>query len=162
MKYFWALLLALNIATIATLPATAEALSIAYSPPLVDDGDDFYFQAIGEWSHFPLDGYNGDFVFATPATATGCNTVGTSDQEFCTLAPSIATAATWKFPYVQNGKYQVWATWAPFPNLASDATYTMIHNGNTYEKTVNQQKKPGKKFDDGRCRNLQPSILKVN
>lgn len=138
MKRFLVLCLSLSMSMGAALPQTTSALSVPYTPDLIDDSDLFYFKAVGEWTQFPLDGYNGNFTFAAPAQ-TGNHTTGN---------------ATWLFPSLQNGKYNVWTTWSRYPHLATNAPFTLHNNNRTLETTVNQQKNPRKKFDDGRWEKL--------
>ncbi|MCF7844755.1 MAG: hypothetical protein K9M03_02925 [Kiritimatiellales bacterium] len=113
--------------------------------PIVDDGDKGFVQT-GNWTVFPLSGFNGDLRFAASSYSRPCNTF---EDRPCPISPIENSEAEWNFKYIKTGKYDVFVTWKPFDALASNATYSVTpDNSTTKNVSVNQTKEPkGPKFE---------------
>lgn len=93
--------------------------------------DDVYrgnamFAASGDWTYYPRAGHGGDLHFSQ--------------------AGSGGDAATWNFALPSSGTYRVSATWAPDPNRASNAPFTV--NGSA-PILIDQRQAPGDFLEDG-------------
>ncbi len=51
--------------------------------------------------------------------------------------------ATWTFPGLAPGHYQVFTTWVPFGNRATNAPFTVFNGSDSQTVLVNQQQSPG-------------------
>ncbi|MFH0851484.1 MAG: hypothetical protein V1876_01925 [Candidatus Peregrinibacteria bacterium] len=127
------------------LPIQEETMRLPPLPatlPVVDDGDRG-FQQEGEWTVFPLSGYQGDFRYAPPALLRVCPL----SKKSC--PPQKFTTATWVLSGLKPGKYDVYTTWEPYRKLAAGVEYTVIVNGTETLVTVNQQLGPQGPTEDG-------------
>lgn len=101
---------------------------IDYIPVYLDNGDAEVSLA-GPWDHWTNQGYRGDVHEAFPGDGT--------------------TTARWNFDNLAPGVYQVWATWTPNHNRASDAPYRIYDDETLISLTrVNQQLAPDDLADD--------------
>ena len=90
-------------------------------PRIVDDGDSAYRVFGGGWSRGGIVGaYGGDYAYHSPGN--GSNRV------------------SWSFTSLPNGTYDVFATWTPHSNRASNASFT-VRDGNQFENVVRQDQR---------------------
>ncbi len=71
-----------------------------------------------------------------------------------------ASTATWSSTIGSSGDYTVYARWTSHPNRATDATYTVSHDGGTETFTVNQELNGGE-WVPLATYNLQPGTLTI-
>jgi hypothetical protein len=92
---------------------------------------------------------NGDSVFSTVGTWESTSGQGFQDDVHFSAAGTGSDVATWSIP-VSPGQYRVAVTWAPHPNRATDAPFTVL-NGAVPLTTVlvNQQIAPPGTGPDG-------------
>ncbi|HEY2895044.1 MAG TPA: choice-of-anchor D domain-containing protein, partial [Pirellulales bacterium] len=89
------------------------------------------FQAIGNW-------------------VTSTNTLAVGSEVRSSVAGQGSNTATWTFPNLAPGLYQVYTSWIPFGNRASNAPF-VISDGPTVRSTVlvDQRQMPNDQFFDG-------------
>lgn len=91
-----------------------DAFSVVFrqTPPpqiwTIDDGDTG-FASTGDWTSYAPDGYGADLLY--------------------TQAGNGLDVATWTFPDLTPGQYQVAATWQQFANRVANATYKLSGDG---------------------------------
>ncbi len=107
---------------------TGRKLEALTPVQIVDDGD-AGFSTVGNWYHYFGLGFEGDLHYSFKGMGLD--------------------VASWNFT-VTPGRYQVSATWAPYPNRATNAPYT-IYDGTTSLQTVrvNQRATPNDFSDQG-------------
>jgi hypothetical protein len=89
----------------------------------IDDGDAVGFSTTGAWDTAADQGFMSDVRFSA---------AGTGNDK-----------ATWDFTGLTNGStYQVWPTWSPHANRASNAPYTISHGATPQTVRVNQELAP--------------------
>lgn len=89
------------------------------------------FRAIGNWG-------------------TNTNTLAVGSEIRSSAAGQGTNVATWTFPNLAPGSYQVYTSWIPFSNRASNAAF-VISDGPTVRSTVtvDQRQTPADQFFDG-------------
>jgi len=97
---------------------------------IVDDGDPNFSETAGWVNLTNTAAYQLDFEYHTPGDGSG--------------------AATWSFPNLATGAYQVFAHWVPFMNRATNAPFTIL-DGSTPLGTVsvNEQLAPSGDLANG-------------
>lgn len=97
------------------------------SEPMIIDNLDPGFSTVGSWS-------------------TGTVAAGRygPDYRYAGTSPSGASAAYWTWQVTETGVYRICAWWSDGGNRSAEAKYAVLHQGNEYPKTVNQQTDGGK------------------
>lgn len=98
---------------------------------VIDDGGMGYTEK-GQWSHFQLAGYDGDFSYAPGAQGN-----------------YLKAKATWSFTSVKSGKYDVYVTWVPYASLTTSAPYSVRggHGEISIDEIDQTQEPVGIEFD---------------
>ncbi len=99
---------------------------------IIDNGD------VG----FGLQGPSGDWTYQTGIGFGG-------DITYPTHIGLASDVATWTFNGLTPGTYRVSATWVPQPNLATNATYSLLDGGALFAAVPVNQQAPPNDFTDG-------------
>ena len=137
-KFAAVVTISLLSSTVTIFPILSGQVALAQtetSAIIIDDGDKS-FKKNGAWASFPFGGYQGDFLFAQQRELT---------------EKKKSSAANWKFGNLEPGTYELSATWNVYPELASNAPYTVMNKKETLlTTTLNQQIVPNGEEYDGR------------
>jgi alpha-tubulin suppressor-like RCC1 family protein len=101
--------------------SSPAAISLIVGTAAIIDDSQYGFATTGAWTPTTVAGYLGNFHYAAASSS------------------SATATATWTFNVISGTNYQVWATWYPASNRATNAPYSF--NGGT-PLLINQQAVP--------------------
>ena len=101
-----------------------EVPPVTTPPSVIDEGDAAYSETGGDWLGWSEQGaYQGDFRYHAPGTGEG--------------------RTSWKFSALPVGVYEVYVTWNPQSNRATDSPFTVLDGTNALATTrLNQRLAP--------------------